>query len=96
MLHLLSSSFSGSSATAIYSYESINQSGSSDLAVESFDLVAEIVINPGGTSTGTITASAALLPAVSGLTGCAAFGSGSPPIPGSLRTLHHRPGPLPR
>src|SRR4030095_13741338 len=72
VLRLLSSSFSGSSATALYRYKSINQAGSSDLVVESFDLVAQIVINPGGTSTGTITASVTLGPAVSGSTGCAA------------------------
>jgi hypothetical protein len=71
VLRLLSSSFSASSATATYSYESINQAGSSDLVVESFELVAQIVINPGGTSTGTITASVTLGPAVSGSTGCA-------------------------
>ena len=69
-LYLVSQTFSGSSAAAIYSYESINQSGSSDLVVESFDLGAQVVIKPGGTSTGTITASVTLGPAVSGSTGC--------------------------
>jgi len=54
-------------ATATYSYESVNQTGASDLVIETFTLQPTLTIATGKTSTGTVNAGVSLAPTVSAL-----------------------------
>jgi len=67
-LRLVSTSFSGIDAAAIYSYEAINQVDTSDLRTESFDIMPIIELGANQTDTGVIQARAALYPFQSLLT----------------------------
>jgi len=58
----------GGVATATYSYEAVNQTGASDLIIETFTLQPVLVLAAGKTSTGTVNAGVSLAPAVSALT----------------------------
>jgi len=55
-------SSSGGIASAIYSYQSFNQTGVSDITSESFTIVPVIVLKANATATGTITAAVTLAP----------------------------------
>ncbi len=58
-------------ATALYSYESVNQTDVSDIAVEVFTLMPTIILkSTTATTTGTIMAGVSLAPAVDALSGC--------------------------
>lgn len=54
----------GGIATATYSFEAVNQTGASDLIVETFVLQPKLVLATGKTSTGTVNAGVTLAPAV--------------------------------
>lgn len=74
-LTLVTSTYSASAGTAVatYSFETTDQTGVSDITVESFTLVPVVVLNTGSaTATGTIVAGVTLAPAVSAATGCGA------------------------
>jgi len=72
-LVLQSNTFDATSGTAlaIYSYEATNQTGLSDIVVESFNVVPVVVLKA-GTTTGTINAGVTLAPATGAASGCAA------------------------
>jgi hypothetical protein len=69
VLHLLTSTYSGGSSIATYSFEAANQAGSSDLAIESFNVRPAFVLGTCGP--GHLTATATLGPAVPRAAGCA-------------------------
>jgi hypothetical protein len=80
-LVLLTSTFDATAGTALatYSYESVNQTGLSDITVERFVLSPDINLKTGSAAlaTGDIRAAVSLGP-VGGATGCAAPGSATP------------------
>ena len=72
-LRLLDSSFSQGSSRAIYSFEAANQTGSSDLVMESFSLYPGFVFTGGACSTGNLAANVTLGPTALRTTGCTAL-----------------------
>jgi len=64
-------------ATATYQYDSTNQTGVSDLAIETFDVQPEIVLAAGKTSTGVVNAAVALAPSVDALSSLTQPGTGT-------------------
>jgi len=69
-LRLLSSSFAGETSAATYSFEAVDQAGSSDLVLETFYISPGLVRGPGRCNTDDLTASATLAPAVPRSVGC--------------------------
>jgi hypothetical protein len=73
-LNWVSNTFSSSAGTAsaVYSYETTNQTGASDVQIETFKLVPVVVLNSTtATSTGTIVVGVTLAPTTGAATGCA-------------------------
>jgi hypothetical protein len=74
------STFTASSgiAFATYSYEAVNQTGVSDITVESFTISPQIVIKANQNVSGTILAAVSLAPSVSEASGCNNPGTSQP------------------
>jgi len=67
----------GGIASAVYSYQTKNQTGVADIQSESFTIIPLINLRAGATATGILTAAVSLAPAVPAASGCAAPGTGS-------------------
>ncbi len=87
-LVLVSDSFSSSSGTssAIYEFITPDQTGASDILVESFVLTPEVNITSGSTATGVIMAAVTLAPDSTAATGCGSP-SGTPSRPRFLSMM---------
>jgi len=74
LLRRVTSTFDATSGTAMatYSYESTNQTGFSDIVVESFTMNPIVVLKVGATTVGNILAAVSLAPTTSAASGCAA------------------------
>jgi hypothetical protein len=72
-LRLLDSSFSQGSSRATYSFEAANQTGSSDLVMESFSLYPGFLFVGGDCNTGNLAANVTLGPVAPRMTGCLAL-----------------------
>ncbi len=70
-LHLIGSDFAGGVSTATYSYETVDQVGTSDTTVESFSLSPGFVFGGGRCSLEGFSTSVTLAPAVDPASGCA-------------------------
>lgn len=73
-LNWVSNTFSSSAGTAsaVYTYETTNQTGASDIQIETFKLVPVVVLNATtATATGTIVVGVTLAPTTGAATGCA-------------------------
>jgi hypothetical protein len=70
VLRLLSSSFSQGKSAATYSFEAANQTGSSDLVIESFSIYPGFLFAGGECNTGNLAAHVTLGPAVARVPGC--------------------------
>jgi hypothetical protein len=73
-LSLVSATFSATAgvATALYRYDTPNQTGSSDITVEWYQLKPYVVLKQNATQTGTVMVGVTLAPSVSEASGCAA------------------------
>lgn len=73
-LSLVTSTFSATAGTALatYAFQATNQTGASDISVETFTLVPVIVLKTTGTTVGSILAAVSLAPTTSAATGCGA------------------------
>ena len=73
VLRLLTSSFSQGSSQATYSFEAANQTGSSDLVMESFSIYPGFVFTGGDCNTGNLSANVTLGPTAPRPSGCTAL-----------------------
>ncbi len=73
LLRLQSSTFSPGAARATYSFEALDQTGSSDLYIESFVVLPGFVFTGGDCNTGNLSANVTLGPAAELLSGCASL-----------------------
>jgi hypothetical protein len=64
LVYVSSTGITGGIATATYKFKAVNQTGASDLIVETFTLQPKLNLKAGKTSTGTVNAGVTLAPAV--------------------------------